>query len=372
MRVLSIFGTRPEAIKMAPLVKKLESEPLIDSVLCVTGQHREMLDQVLEAFHLEPDFDLAVMKSEQTLSSITTGVLSGITDTLETVRPDLVLVHGDTTTSMSAALGAFYQQIPIGHVEAGLRTHNRYSPFPEEMNRKLISALATFHFAPTQKNKDALYKEGIVDRVWVTGNTALDAFAYTMRNDYKFNCAELNRVDFSRPTILLTAHRRENLGEPLRNICSAIRNVCAQRPDAQVIYPVHLNPSVQNTVREILGDLPNVILVNPVDVIDMHNLMALCSFVMTDSGGLQEEAPFLDKPVLVLRRETEREEIIETGAAILVGTETTTIEIEMKKLLDDKKLYQAMAAAACPYGDGHAAERIVKHILSATSGGMNA
>lgn len=366
MRILSVFGTRPEAIKMAPLVKRLEREPSIESVLCVTGQHREMLDQVLDAFSLVPDFDLSIMRDKQTLASITTGVMTGMVSTLANVQPDLVLVHGDTTTSMSAALGAFYEKIPVGHIEAGLRTYNRYSPFPEEMNRKIISALTTYHFAPTTQNKVALEKEGITNNVWVTGNTVLDAFSYTLRDNYRFTCEKLNAIDFNRPTILLTAHRRENLGAPLENICHAVRDAVTQYPEIQVVYPVHLNPVVQETVYNILDDEPRVILVDPLDVLDMHNLMAQCSFVMTDSGGLQEEAPFLDKPVLVLREETEREEIIKTGAAILAGTQTASIFHEMERLLNNKAHYETMAQAFCPYGDGKASERIVSRLLEIT------
>lgn len=364
MRILSIFGTRPEAIKMAPLVKAMNSEPDIESVLCVTGQHRQMLDQVLNIFDLKPDYDLAIMRSEQTLSNITTSVINKLEPVLDEVRPNVVLVHGDTTTSMAAALSAFYKQIPIGHVEAGLRTYDRYSPFPEEMNRKLISNLATFHFAPTERNQAALEREGILEKVWVTGNTVLDSFAFTLKDDYRFKEESLESIDFSKPVILLTAHRRENLGEPLRNICHAVKALCNAHPECAVVYPVHLNPIVQKMVYEVLSDSPNVLLTKPIDVLDMHNLMARSSFVMTDSGGLQEEAPFLNKPVLVLRRETEREEVIDSGAAILTGTSQDTIIAQASRLIVNTAHYQSMASALCPYGDGKASERIVGHLLN--------
>lgn len=364
MHILSIFGTRPEAIKMAPLVKAMDNEPDIDSELCVTGQHRQMLDQVLDIFDLKPDYDLAIMRSEQTLSTITTSVIEKLEPVLDEVMPDIVLVHGDTTTSMAAALSAFYKQIPVGHIEAGLRTYDKYSPFPEEMNRKLISSLATFHFAPTVRNQEALAHEGIIEKVWVTGNTVLDSFAFTLKDDYRFKERSLESIDFSRPVILLTAHRRENLGEPLKNICSAVKTLCNAHPECQVVYPVHLNPLVQKMVYEILDGSPNILLTNPIDVLDMHNLMARSSFVMTDSGGLQEEAPFLNKPVLVLRRETEREEVIESGAAILAGTSQETITALASQLLTDTAHYQAMATAPCPYGDGKASKRIVEQLIN--------
>lgn len=365
MRVLTVFGTRPEAIKMAPLVKKLEEEPSFESVLCVSGQHRKMLDQVLEAFSLTPDFDLSIMQETQTLTSITTRVLSGFTPILKTVQPDLVLVHGDTTTSMSAALGAFYEKIPVAHIEAGLRTNDRYSPFPEEVNRKLITILSSYHFAPTQKNKENLADEGVCDNVWVTGNTVLDSFAYTLKNPYAFQEPSLNALDFDRPIVLVTAHRRENLGEPLKNICMAVKVLCKLHPNCQIVYPVHFNPAVRKTVYSMLDQIPNVFLINPIDVLDMHNLMARSYFVMTDSGGLQEEAPYLNKPVLVLRRETERREVIDSGAAILTGTSKESIIEKASSLLSNNARYREMANAACPYGDGKAAERIVTHLRSA-------
>lgn len=367
MHILSIFGTRPEAIKMAPLIKLLEKTAAVESTVCVTGQHREMLEQVLRAFSITPDYDLSIMKQQQSLSTITTGILEKLESILKEEVPDLILVHGDTTTSLSSALAAFYSQIPIGHVEAGLRTHHRYSPFPEEMNRTLISRLATYHFAPTSKNKEELAHEGITENVWVTGNTVLDSFSFTLKDAYFFNCATLNLLDYTRPTILVTAHRRENIGIPLQNICHAIKVICLKYPHIQVVYPAHLNPDVLHTAHDLLGNINNVYITEPIDVLDMHNLMSKIFFVMTDSGGLQEEAPFLNKPILVLRRDTEREEVVASGAAILVGTEQNNIIEEAEKLLSDKTYYKKIALAPCPYGDGHASERIVQHLLKAVN-----
>lgn len=358
MRVLSIFGTRPEAIKMSPVVLQLNGDARFESILCVTGQHREMLDQVLNVFHLAPDFDLSIMEERQTLETITAKTLTRLSSVFSEVKPDIVLVHGDTTSSMASAIAAFYNKIPVGHVEAGLRTYERYSPFPEEMNRKIITAVATYHFAPTESNRNALARENVSSDVWVTGNTGLDSFKYTIDPSHIFSADKLNHLDYSKPTVLVTAHRRENLGMPLQNICKAIGIICKMNPTCQVVYPVHLNPAVREVVFSMLGENEQVVLLDPIDVLDMHNLMQRCFFVMTDSGGLQEEAPFLDKPVLVLRRDTERPEVIETGAALLVGTEVHDITQAACGLLEGGASYHSMASAACPYGDGHASERI--------------
>jgi len=360
MKILVVFGTRPEAIKMCPLVLELRKHPEIDTRVCVTGQHRAMLDQVLEIFGITPEYDLAIMRDRQTITTITTSVLEQIEPVLKDFTPNIVLVHGDTTTSMSAAMAAFYQQIPVGHVEAGLRTYNIYSPFPEEMNRKLISALGTYFFAPTQGNRAALEREGVTDHVYVTGNTVIDAFAYTVRDDYQFKDATLAGHDFSQPTILLTAHRRENLGRPLENICHAVAQLLAAHPDLSVIYPVHLNPAVRETVWAILGDEPRAVLIDPIDVEDMHNAIGRSLLVMTDSGGLQEEAPHLGKPVVVLRTETERPEAVEAGTAVVVGVETDAIVGFVERLLTEPALYERMSTAVNPYGDGHASQRIVQ------------
>lgn len=359
MKVLTVFGTRPEAIKMCPLVLAFDAAEDIESIVCVTGQHRSMLDQVLSIFSVKPNYDLDIMKPRQTINTITTAVLEKMEAVLEECEPDVVLVHGDTTTSMAAALAAFYKMIPVGHVEAGLRTYNRYSPFPEEMNRKIISAISTYHFAPTEGNRRALEKEGTHDGVFVTGNTVIDTFAYTTKDNYEFKNKELRLHDFSQPTILLTAHRRENLGAPLENICHAVERLCAAYDDIRFVYPVHLNPAVRDTVFAILGDNPHVALIDPVDVEDMHNAINRSIMVLTDSGGLQEEAPHLGKPVVVLRTETERPEAVEAGTAIVAGVEADGIFATVDKLLSDKSAYEAMSRAVNPYGDGHACERIV-------------
>ena len=311
LKVLSVFGTRPEAIKMCPLVKELQRNPNIESIVCLTGQHRQMLDQVTAIFGVQADYDLNIMRPGQTLTTITCDILAGIENILKEVGPDVVLVHGDTSTSFVVALAAFYQQIPVGHVEAGLRTFNPYSPFPEEMNRCLTGRIASIHFAPTVKNEQNLKKEGILKNVFVTGNTVIDAFQTTVRKDYAFKAPELADFDPStHRTILMTAHRRENLGKPLENICRAVSRLAADFPDVHVVYPVHLNPAVRQTVYAILGDQERIHLIEPVDVEDMHNLMARSYLVMTDSGGLQEEAPSCGVPVLVLRTETERPEAV--------------------------------------------------------------
>ncbi|MCD6551179.1 non-hydrolyzing UDP-N-acetylglucosamine 2-epimerase [Thermotoga sp.] len=364
IRVLSIFGTRPEAIKMAPLVKRLEEETSVENIVCVTAQHREMLDQVLEVFGIEPDFDLNIMKERQTLSDITVNALSKLYDLIGKVKPDIVLVQGDTTTTFVGALAAFYRKIPVGHVEAGLRTSNRYSPFPEEINRRLTSVLSTLHFAPTKRNKENLLRENTMGKIYVTGNTVIDALKYTVKEDYRFEDPVLRSVDFSSGRyILLTSHRRENIGKPLVNICRAVKRIVEEFEDVKVIYPVHMNPAVREIVFPILEGTERVILIDPVNVIDMHNLMARCYLIMTDSGGIQEEAPALGKPVVVLRKETERPEAIEAGVAVLGGVEEKKIFGIVKRLLTDEGAYQQMAKAVNPFGDGRASKRIVKAIL---------
>ena len=364
MKIFVVFGTRPEAIKMCPLVLELKKHSEIECVVCLTGQHREMLEQVMEAFHVEADYNLDIMRQRQSLTTITTSILEKTEPLLQEEKPDLVLVHGDTTTSYAAALAAFYQQIPVGHVEAGLRTGDIYSPFPEEMNRLLTDRISTYYYAPTQKNRDNLIGEGIRDNIFVTGNTVIDAFQYTVSDHYAFHESSLQNIDLSeRNVILVTAHRRENLGKPLRQICGAIRRLAAEHPDALFVYPVHLNPAVRETVFPMLGGQPNVVLTDPVDVLDMHNLMSRCYMVMTDSGGIQEEAPHFGKPVLVLRTETERPEAVEAGTVKVIGTEEEAIYREAKLLLEDPEKYAAMAQAVNPYGDGHASQRIVKAIL---------
>lgn len=364
MKVLSVFGTRPEAIKMCPLVKVLDATPGIESVVCVTAQHRQMLDQVLEAFSVTPDFDLDIMSRSQTLTQISARVLEGFEGVLAQARPDLVLVHGDTTTSMCAALAAFYQKIPVGHVEAGLRTYDRYSPFPEEANRQITDRLSELLFCPTRANAENIAQEHVEGAVHVTGNTVLDAFATTVREDYAFHDPALREVGFAAgPVILLTAHRRENWGAGIENICRAVKRVVEERPNVQVVFPVHLNPVVHDTVHAILGGVERVHLVEPLDVVDMHNAMARSSFIMTDSGGLQEEAPSLGKPVLVLRTETERPEVVTCGAAVVAGVEEARIFELALRLLDDEEFYQGMVCQENPFGDGHASERIARIIL---------
>ncbi len=361
--VLSVFGTRPEAIKMCPLVKAIEREARLRSVVCVTAQHRQMLDQVLEIFDVKPDYDLNLMKAGQTLTGITAGVLEGLDRVLAEAKPDIVLVHGDTTTSFAAALAAFYRQIPVGHVEAGLRSFNKYSPYPEEMNRLLTGRIADMHFAPTQSNAEHLRREAIVGDVYVTGNTVIDALLSIVRQGYAFKAEALRALPLDGyRTVLLTAHRRENLGEPMRNIFTAVRELADANPDVQVIYPVHPNPAVSGPANELLGDHPRIHLIAPLDVEDMHNLMARCYLVLTDSGGLQEEAPALGKPVLVLRTETERPEAVEMGTVRIAGVCAADILREAQTLLDDKKAYEAMSRAVNPYGDGHASERICEAI----------
>lgn len=360
-KVLSVFGTRPEAIKMAPVVKELESRKEIKSIVCVTAQHRDMLDQVLDIFKIKPDFDLNIMKPGQTLSYITSEVLKGIEEVLKKEKPDLVLVHGDTTTAMAAALAAFYQQIPVGHVEAGLRTYDKYSPFPEEMNRQIIDKIADYLFAPTEVSKENIgIKLNNGQKVLVTGNTAIDALKTTVSTNYSHS--DLDWAKDSR-LILVTAHRRENLGKPMRNIFLAIRRILNEYSDVKVIYPVHLNPKVQSVAKEVLGNLDRVRLIEPLDVLDFHNFMERAYFIMSDSGGVQEEAPSLGKPVLVLRDTTERPEGIKAGTLELVGTNEEDVYRSAKELLDNKEKYKKMSEAKNPYGDGFASKYIVDAIL---------
>ena len=364
LKVMSVFGTRPEAIKMAPLVKALQANDEIESVVCLTGQHREMLDSVMEIFHLTGDYDLHIMEKRQTLSTITTKTLLGMDEVLDTVKPDLVLVHGDTSTTFAGALAAFYHQVKVGHVEAGLRTWDKYSPFPEEMNRTLVGDIADLHFSPTKANADNLRRESIMGDIFITGNTAIDAMRYTVKDDFTFPTALLNELDFkNRRIIAVTCHRRENYGKPMEDIMHAILEVVDTHPDVEVVYPVHLSPVVRDCVFPLLGGRDRIHLIDPVDVEEMHNLIARCYMVMTDSGGLQEEAPALGKPVLVMRRETERPEAIAAGTAKLAGVEKEEIVRLANELLDDPAAYAGMAKAVNPYGDGHASERIVQAIL---------
>lgn len=364
MKIMTVFGTRPEAIKMCPLILELKKHENIDCKVCLSGQHREMLNQVMNIFHIVEDYNLDIMKEGQTLTTITTDIIERMESVLKKEKPDLVLVHGDTTTSYATALAAFYQQITVGHVEAGLRTGNIYSPFPEEMNRLMIGRLATLHFAPTEKNRQNLSKENVENYVYVTGNTVIDAFKYTVKDKYEFHNEKLRNVNFdTQKIILVTAHRRENLGYPLQNICNALRKLAQEQDDIQIIYPVHLNPAVKNTVYNILGSMDKVLLTDPVDVLDMHNLISRSYMVMTDSGGLQEEAPSFGKPVLVLRTETERPEAVEAGTVKVIGVEPENIYREAMQIIKDEDIYMHMARAVNPYGDGHASERIVRHIF---------
>lgn len=365
MKVLSVFGTRPEAIKMCPLVKELQKHSKVESIVCLTGQHREMLQQVIDIFNIYVKYNLDIMQPKQTLVTITTSVLKKIEPVLEKEKPDIVLVHGDTSTSFVAALAAFYQQIPVGHVEAGLRTFDKYSPFPEEMNRNLTGKIATLHFAPTENNRINLKNENITENVFVTGNTVLDAFRTTVRPGYQYKNADVRNIDFKgKRCILMTAHRRENLGEPLKNICRAVKRIVEEFRDVELVYPVHMNPLVRDTAFSILGGMERVHLISPLDVEDMHNLMSRSYLVMTDSGGLQEEAPSCGIPVLVMRTETERPEAVEAGTVKVVGVDENIIYKYAYMLLTDKREYEKMAKAVNPYGDGHACERIVKHIIN--------
>lgn len=355
-KVMLVFGTRPEAIKMCPLVNELKMRKNLETVVCVTGQHRQMLDQVLQAFGVVPQYDLSIMKEKQTLFDVTTNILERIRAVLETEKPDVVLVHGDTSTTFVTALACFYMQIPVGHVEAGLRTYNIYSPYPEEFNRQAVGIVARYHFAPTEPSKENLLREGKNPaNIYVTGNTAIDALKTTVREDYTH--PELEWAKGSR-LILITAHRRENLGEPMQHMFRAIRRVMDEHPDVKAIYPIHMNPQVRQTAAEILGDDDRIHIIEPLDVLDFHNFMARSALILTDSGGIQEEAPSLGKPVLVMRDTTERPEGIAAGTLKLVGTEEETIYREFTRLLCDQAEYERMSQASNPYGDGLACKRI--------------
>ena len=361
--VMTIFGTRPEAIKMAPLALELQKRPGIRALCCVTAQHREMLDSVLEIFKLKPDYDLNIMQPRQTLSTITSKCLTGMDDVLNEAKPDLVLVHGDTSTTFAGALAAFYHQIPVGHVEAGLRTYDKWSPFPEEMNRKMVGAIADLHFCPTVANQKNLQRENITQGVFLTGNTVIDALQTTVVKDFTFAEDILNNLDYeNRKVILVTCHRRENYGQPMTNIMTALRRIADAFPEVELVYPVHLSPVVQEAAHKYLDNPPRIHLIAPLAVDEMHNLMARCHLVMTDSGGLQEEAPALGKPVLVLRKETERPEAVEAGTVKLAGVEEEVIFSMASALLTNPAAYQAMAHAVNPYGDGQACRRIADAI----------
>ena len=365
IRVMSVFGTRPEAIKMCPLVKELASRHEIESLCCVTAQHRQMLDQVLKIFDITPDFDLNIMKDRQTLTDITLRATKGLDDVIKEAKPDIVLVHGDTSTTFAGALAAFYNQVSVGHVEAGLRTYDKYSPFPEEMNRKLTGAISDMHFAPTVNNKENLLKENVCeDDIYITGNTVIDALKTTVKEDYVFETESITKVDFSKKVIVVTAHRRENLGEGLNNICMALNFIANKYQDeVEIIYPMHLNPVVRETANKHLGNIKNVHLIDPVDVCELHNLMNKSYMIMTDSGGLQEEAPSLGKPVLVLRNETERPEAVKAGTVKIAGVNKDEIIKMAEDLLCSKESYEKMAKAVNPYGDGFASKRICDAII---------
>lgn len=363
-KIITIFGTRPEAIKMAPLIKELEKNEEIESKVCVTAQHREMLDQVLELFDIKPDFDLNIMETKQTLTGITNKVLEGLEEVFKEEKPDMILVHGDTTTTFAGGLAAFYQQIKVGHVEAGLRTFNKYFPFPEEMNRKLTGSLADLHFAPTKGSKENLLREGIRENdIYITGNTVIDAMKHTVEENYIFQNDELNNIDFNKKIIMITAHRRENWGEGIQNICIALNKIVEENSDVELVYLVHLNPVVKDVVFERLGGKDRIHLLAPLDTKETHNLMNKSFMVMTDSGGLQEEAPHLGKPVLVLRDVTERPEAVEAGTVKLVGTDIDQIVNEANELLRNPDAYYKMSKSINPYGDGIASKRIVEAIL---------
>jgi len=364
LRIMSVFGTRPEAIKMAPLVKELGSRPEIESLCCVTAQHRQMLDSVLEVFDLKPDWDLDIMTPRQTLSTITSKCLLGMDEAIDHLKPDMILVHGDTSTTFAGALSAFYHQVPVGHVEAGLRTYDKYSPFPEEMNRKLVSAIADLYFCPTVNNKKNLLNEGITDGLFVTGNTVIDALKTTVRADYHFSTPELNELSYETKKIcLVTCHRRENYGEPMKNIMLALRQIAEENADVELVYPVHLSPVVRETVAAFLEGTPRVHLIDPLPADEMHNLMARCYLVLTDSGGLQEEAPAMGKPVLVMRHETERPEAVTAGTVKLAGVVQSDITGMANELIRSREAYDSMAHAVNPYGDGNACRRIADAIL---------
>lgn len=361
IKVMTVFGTRPEGIKMAPIVKELEKREGIESVVCITAQHREMLDQVLNLFKIWPDYDLDIFSKGQTLTEITTRALLGLEELIEKEKPDLLLVQGDTTTVFSGALAAFYQKVRIGHVEAGLRSGNLYSPYPEEANRRLTGILTDFHFAPTERNRQNLLREDYPDsKIFITGNTVIDALKYSVKEDYRFELEKLNELDYHRKrVILLTSHRRENIGEPMKNIFTAVRDIVEKYEDVEIVFPIHLNPKVRDIAEAVLSDNDRIHIVEPLDYEPFTNLMARVHLVVTDSGGLQEEAPTLGKPVLVVREETERPEGIESGTAKLVGTSYEKLYRELDTLLSDQAEYEKMAQAVNPYGDGRASKRIV-------------
>ncbi len=367
IKVMSIFGTRPEAIKMAPLVKELERRTEVRSIVCVTAQHREMLDQVLETFEITPDYDLNIMKQGQTLTDVTVSALKGLEEVIIKEKPDIILVHGDTTTTFAGALAAFYNQVAIGHVEAGLRTYNKYSPYPEEMNRQMVDRMTDMFFAPTEVSRQNLLRENVEDsKVYVTGNTAIDAMATTVRENYSH--PELEWIGEGERLILLTAHRRENLGDPMRHIFRGIRRIVDEFPDVKVVYPIHMNPKVREVAAEVFEGCDRVRLIEPLEVFDFHNFQNRSYIILSDSGGIQEEAPSLGKPVLVLRDTTERPEGIAAGTLKLVGTDEERIYEETKRLLTDEEEYRRMSQASNPYGDGHASQRIADAIIEKFSG----
>ena len=355
-KIMVVFGTRPEAIKMCPLVKELKTRESLDTIVCVTGQHRQMLDQVLDAFHVVPDYDFSIMKDKQTLFDVTINILEKMKTVLTEVNPDVVLVHGDTSTTFVTALACFYLQVPVGHVEAGLRTYNIYSPYPEEFNRQAVGIVAKYNFAPTKMSKQNLIKEGKdVSSIYVTGNTAIDALKTTVREDYTHE--QLEWASDSR-LVMITAHRRENLGEPMRHMFKAIKRIIDEHPDIKAIYPIHMNPVVRETANEILGDCDRIRIIEPLEVLDFHNFLSRSYLILTDSGGIQEEAPSLGKPVLVMRDTTERPEGIKAGTLKLVGTDEEVIYNTFKQLLEDRAEYEKMSCASNPYGDGFASKRI--------------
>ena len=360
MKVLFVFGTRPEGIKMAPIIKEIQKRKNLECYTCVTGQHREMLDQVLEIFDIKPDYDLNIFKKGQSLTDVTTKTLLGLEGILDELKPDILLVQGDTTTVFAAALAAFYKKIKIGHVEAGLRSGNLYSPYPEEANRKLTGVISNYHFAPTESNRQNLIREGYDEKnIFITGNTVIDALKYSVREDFVFDDEILNDIDYNRDVVLLTAHRRENWGKPMEDIFKAIRRVVLEKENLEIVFPRHLNPIVREAAEKYFADLDRVHLIEPLSYLPFSNLMARVKFVVTDSGGVQEEAPALGKPILVLRNETERMEGVEAKTAKLVGTKEQDVYESIVALLEDKDLYDEMARAVNPYGDGHAAEKIV-------------
>ncbi len=363
LRIMSVFGTRPEAIKMCPLVKELAGREGIESLCCVTAQHRQMLDSVLEVFHVKPDWDLDIMTPRQSLSAITSRCLLGMDEAIDALKPDMILVHGDTSTTFAGALSAYYHQIPVGHVEAGLRTYHKYAPFPEEMNRVLVSGIADMYFCPTAGNRENLVREGHQRNLFVTGNTVIDALKTTVREGYRFSTEELNQIPYdTKKVVLVTCHRRENYGEPMKNIMLALRQLAEEHADIELVYPVHLSPVVREAVDRYLRGAPRVHLIDPLPADEMHNLMARCYMVLTDSGGLQEEAPALGKPVLVLRRETERPEAVTAGTVKLAGVVQDDIVTMGKRLIVDRRAYEEMAHAVNPYGDGQACRRIADAI----------